>query len=100
MKRCSKGRLLGREFRERTSGEEVISKLDPDEFISIMQKWAAAYAPSEISPVPGMEPADFARPEYARVNFPQRQSDFPTPREQRMGPSPPSAFAAHRSALE
>lgn len=40
---------------------EAIRAMDPDRFIAVMQKWAAAYAPSDISPVPGMKPADFAR---------------------------------------
>ena len=33
---------------------------DPDAFIEKMQKWAAAYAPSKDSPVPGMAPEHFA----------------------------------------
>lgn len=33
---------------------------DPARFIAVMQKWAAAYAPSPITPVPGMTPRDFA----------------------------------------
>jgi pimeloyl-ACP methyl ester carboxylesterase len=34
---------------------------DPQSFIAVMQRWAAAYAPNAESPVPGMAPSDFAR---------------------------------------
>jgi hypothetical protein len=30
--------------------------MDPDHFVEIMQTWALAYVPSQISPVPGMTP--------------------------------------------
>ncbi|MET1754686.1 alpha/beta hydrolase [Novosphingobium sp. RD2P27] len=40
---------------------EFVRSQDPEKFIEIMQKWAAAYVPSDISPVPGMTPRDFAR---------------------------------------
>lgn len=38
-----------------------IQSQDPEKFIEVMQKWAAAYVPSDISPVPGMTARDFAR---------------------------------------
>lgn len=40
---------------------EFILAQDPDRFIAVMQKWAAAYGPSPLSPVPGMTQRDFAR---------------------------------------
>lgn len=40
---------------------DYIRSFDPDKFIAVMQKWAAAYVPSPITPVPGMTPRDFAR---------------------------------------
>jgi pimeloyl-ACP methyl ester carboxylesterase len=67
-------------FAKNPAAREVISKLDPDEFISIMQKWAAAYAPSEISPVPGMKPADFARLNMPVLIFRSGKSDLSHPR--------------------
>jgi pimeloyl-ACP methyl ester carboxylesterase len=33
----------------------------PERFIATMERWAAAFAPSATSPVPGMTPEDFAR---------------------------------------
>jgi len=48
-------------FASNPAAAEAIRAMDPDRFIAVMQKWAAAYAPSDISPVPGMKPADFAR---------------------------------------
>jgi pimeloyl-ACP methyl ester carboxylesterase len=40
---------------------ERLLSLDADRFIATMQRWAAVYAPSTASPVPGMTPDDFAR---------------------------------------
>lgn len=48
-------------FARNPEAKEVIRKMDPDRFIEVMQRWAAAYVPSDISPVPGMKPVDFAR---------------------------------------
>ena len=48
-------------FSKNPEAKEVIRKMDPEKFVAIMQKWAAAYTPSDISPVPGMKPVDFAR---------------------------------------
>ncbi|MDE2303368.1 MAG: alpha/beta hydrolase [Sphingomonadales bacterium] len=48
-------------FARNPAAKDVIRAMDPDAFIATMQKWAAAYAPSDISPVPGMKPRDFAR---------------------------------------
>jgi pimeloyl-ACP methyl ester carboxylesterase len=40
---------------------DIILAQEPEAFIAKMQVWAAAYAYSETSPVPGMGPEDFAR---------------------------------------
>jgi pimeloyl-ACP methyl ester carboxylesterase len=40
---------------------EFLLSQDVDRFIDTMQRWAAVYAPSADSPVPGMTPADFAQ---------------------------------------
>jgi pimeloyl-ACP methyl ester carboxylesterase len=39
----------------------ILLAQDPDAFIARMQQWARAYTYSETSPVPAMEPEDFAR---------------------------------------
>jgi pimeloyl-ACP methyl ester carboxylesterase len=49
---------------------------DPDEFINVMQKWAAAYVPSDISPVPGMKPRDFAQLTMPVLVFRSGKSDL------------------------
>lgn len=49
---------------------------DPDRFIAVMQKWAAAYAPSAITPVPGMTPRDFARLTMPVMVFRSGRSDL------------------------
>jgi pimeloyl-ACP methyl ester carboxylesterase len=49
------------QFSANPAAKDAILKVGRDKFIDVMQRWAAAYAPSDISPVPGMKPADFAR---------------------------------------
>jgi pimeloyl-ACP methyl ester carboxylesterase len=47
---------------ERNPGNrDILLGQDPDRFVAIMEKWAAAFLASEASPVPGMTPAAFAR---------------------------------------
>ncbi|PEQ13228.1 alpha/beta hydrolase [Novosphingobium sp. PC22D] len=48
-------------FEKSEQAREHIRGYDPDKFIAVMQRWAAAYVPSDITPVPGMTPRDFAR---------------------------------------
>ena len=48
-------------FAMNPKAREFIRDQDPRHFIAVMQKWASAYVPSDISPVPGMKPVDFAR---------------------------------------
>lgn len=50
--------------------------MDPAEFIAIMQKWASAYVPSDISPVPGMKPVHFARLTMPTLIFRSGVSDL------------------------
>jgi pimeloyl-ACP methyl ester carboxylesterase len=40
---------------------DILLKQDPGQFVATMERWAAAYIPSQTSPVPGMTPEDFAR---------------------------------------
>ncbi|MEW9855498.1 alpha/beta fold hydrolase [Novosphingobium sp. M1R2S20] len=53
-----------------------IQAQNPDKFIEVMQKWAAAYVPSDISPVPGMTPRDFARLTMPVLVFRSGKSDL------------------------
>ncbi|TCM22404.1 pimeloyl-ACP methyl ester carboxylesterase [Novosphingobium sp. PhB165] len=48
-------------FAKSPQARDFILSQDPDKFIAVMQKWAAAYVPSPVSPVPGMTQRDFAR---------------------------------------
>jgi pimeloyl-ACP methyl ester carboxylesterase len=56
--------------------KDALLKMDPDRFIAIMQRWAAAYAPSDNSPVPGMKPVDFARLTMPVLVFRSGRSDL------------------------
>jgi pimeloyl-ACP methyl ester carboxylesterase len=58
------------------AAKDAILALDPDAFIAVMQRWAAAYVPSDISPVPGMKPADFARLTMPTIVFRSHRSDL------------------------
>lgn len=55
---------------------EFIRTHDADKFIAVMQKWAAAYAPSPVSPVPGMSQRDFARLTMPTLVFRSGRSDL------------------------
>lgn len=63
-------------FARNPAARETIREMDPDKFIQVMQKWAAAYQPSDISPVPGMMPRDFARLTMPALVFRSGRSDL------------------------
>jgi pimeloyl-ACP methyl ester carboxylesterase len=49
------------QIKRNPKNRDIILSQDPEQFIETMQCWAAVYAPSTTSPVPGMSPEDFAR---------------------------------------
>jgi pimeloyl-ACP methyl ester carboxylesterase len=55
---------------------DILLSQDPWEFIEIMQKWGQAFAYSDDSPVPGMDPADFARLTMPILLFRSGRSDM------------------------
>jgi pimeloyl-ACP methyl ester carboxylesterase len=63
-------------FAKNPGAKETIRNMDPDKFIATMQRWAAAYVPSDISPVPGMKPRDFARLNMPVLVFRSGKSDL------------------------
>ena len=63
-------------FAKNPASREKIRTMDPDKFIAVMQKWASAYVPSDISPVPGMKPIDFARLTMPTVVFKSHKCDL------------------------
>ena len=63
-------------FAKNPAARDTIKAMDPDAFIAVMQKWAAAYCPSDISPVPGMKPIDFARLTMPTLVFRSHKSDL------------------------
>lgn len=63
-------------FAKNPEAKEVIRNMDPDRFIEVMQRWAAAYVPSDITPVPGMKPVDFARLTMPALVFRSHKSDL------------------------
>jgi pimeloyl-ACP methyl ester carboxylesterase len=63
-------------FAKNPKARETILQMDPDRFIAVMQKWASAYVPSDISPVPGMRPVDFARLTMPALVFKSHKSDL------------------------
>lgn len=56
--------------------KDALLAMDPDKFIAVMQKWASAYVPSDISPVPGMKPRDFAMLRMPVLIFRSGKSDL------------------------
>ncbi|KHK91727.1 alpha/beta fold hydrolase [Novosphingobium malaysiense] len=63
-------------FSKSEQAREYIRNYDPDRFIAVMQKWAAAYVPSPITPVPGMSQRDFARITMPTLVFRSGKSDL------------------------
>jgi len=63
-------------FAKSEQARGYIHGYDPDKFIAVMQKWAAAYVPSSVSPVPGMAPRDFARLTMPVLVFRSGRSDL------------------------
>ncbi len=60
---------------------EALLAMDPDEFVAILQRWARAYIPTDLSPVPGMTPADFAALKMPVLMFRNGLRDVSHPRE-------------------
>lgn len=58
------------------AARDSLLAMDPDQFIAVMQRWAAAYVPSDVSPVPGMKPIDFARLTMPTIVFRSHRSDL------------------------
>lgn len=63
-------------FAKNPQAKETIRRMDSDRFIATMQKWASAYVPSPISPVPGMTPRDFAMLRMPTLIFRSGKSDL------------------------
>jgi pimeloyl-ACP methyl ester carboxylesterase len=59
---------------------EVILSQDPKVFVDTMERWAAAYMPSEASPIPGMSPDDFKRITMPTLILRNGESDMSHPR--------------------
>lgn len=58
------------------TARDFIRGQDPRHFIAVMQKWASAYVPSDITPVPGMKPVDFARLTMPTIVYRSHTSDL------------------------
>lgn len=63
-------------FAKNPAARDAVLAMDADAFIAVMQKWAAAYVPSDISPVPGMLPIDFARLTMPTLVYRSHASDL------------------------
>lgn len=63
-------------FEKNPASRDRMRAMDPARFIEIMQKWASAYVPGDISPVPGMKPIDFARLTMPALVFKSHKSDL------------------------
>ncbi|QIG78653.1 alpha/beta fold hydrolase [Stakelama tenebrarum] len=58
------------------ANRDIILAQDKDDFIATMQRWAAGYAYSETSPVPGMTPEDFAKLTMPALIYRSGRSDL------------------------
>jgi hypothetical protein len=55
---------------------EILMAQNPERFIETMERWALAYMPSDLSPVPGMSADDFARLHMPVLIFRNGKSDL------------------------
>lgn len=55
---------------------DILLRQDPDEFIAVMQKWAAAFTYRDDTPMPGLTAADFARLTMPVLVFRSGKSDM------------------------
>lgn len=55
---------------------DYLLRQDPAQFIATFERWTAAFTPSEVSPVPGMSPADFARLKMPMLIFRGSEADI------------------------
>ena len=53
--------IWSEQIKRNPRNRDYILKQDPERFIALMERWAAAFIPQESSPVPGMTREDFAR---------------------------------------
>lgn len=60
---------------------DILLAQDPDQFIAVMQKWAATFLPREDTPMPGVAPEDFARLTMPVLVFRSGKSDMAHTRE-------------------
>jgi pimeloyl-ACP methyl ester carboxylesterase len=70
------GTCFAQQIARNPRNRDILLAQDPDRFIATMQKWAAAFAPSDNSPVPGMSPADFARLQMPTLIYRSGHSDL------------------------
>lgn len=64
------------QIRRNPKNRDIILAQDPDRFIETMERWAMAYMPSETSPVPGMQPEDFAGLKMPTLIYRNGESDL------------------------
>jgi pimeloyl-ACP methyl ester carboxylesterase len=60
---------------------DILLSQDPERFIETMDRWAAFYIPSEITPVPGMSPEAFAGIHVPTLIFRSARKDVNHPRK-------------------
>lgn len=62
------------------ANRERILSLDPEQFVETLERWMLRYLPREDTPVPGMEPQDFADLRVPALVFRSGESDIHHPR--------------------
>lgn len=64
------------QIKRNPKNRDILLAQDPQRFIQTMERWALAYLPSDISPVPGMNPEHFARLTMPTLIFRNGVSDL------------------------
>lgn len=73
--------IIAEHIRRHPAAREQILNQDPQGFMAQMQRWALAYRPSDVSPVPGMDPEHFAALTMPVLILRNGRGDISHPRE-------------------
>lgn len=76
MQAVVEGRCFADQIARNPRNRDILLSQEPSAFIATLQRWAAAYAPSELSPVPGMSREDFARLRMPTLVYRSGESDL------------------------
>jgi len=64
------------QIKRNPKNRDILLAQNPEQYVQTMERWAMAYMPSPISPVPGMSPEDFAQLRMPTLVYRSGKSDL------------------------